>query len=276
MNSKFRYAVVAALAALLPLRAAFAGATMSATLPEQLVQQITMLEQYAQQATQVSNQLQMLYNQALNMKNLSLSAWQSALPELKQLIQLTAKASQISYASQNASYAFQQQYPNSVTANNNMLQQYPQQYEKWNQNTLSNVQSDLQSSNLQAQNFANEQQALQSLEAAAKTSQGRMQVLQAGAQISGLIVNQLQKLRQLQMSEHSAQDAYIAQKIEQKKAANKAAQQFYAMPGGGQSLERALGEQGAQAPSGISAMDLNASGCQPTAGAGCHVTLSKP
>ena len=192
--NKSLIAIALSLAGLAAMPSAHAsGAIAGATLPEQIVQEATMVEQLNNAIQQVQQGFQSLYNQALNLKNLPMQMWPNVSGQLQQLVQLVGQAKGLSYAAQNTASLVQQMY--GVNG-----QSYQANLSQWNDNLTSQIQQALNSYNLQAQNFQTEQQALQQIEDASQSATGRMQVLQAGNQISGMMVNQLQALRQTIMN----------------------------------------------------------------------------
>jgi len=167
------------------------GAIAGATLPEQITQELTLVQQYEKQAEQLMAQFQMVYNQAQNLMSLPVQMWQSAAQPLQQLVQLVGQAKGLSYAAQNTVAAVQQQFgaPNAVLSN------YNASLQTWVGNLDSQIASVLQQYGLSASNFQTIQSALQQIQSASQSASGRMQVLQAGNQIAGLMVNQLQSLQ---------------------------------------------------------------------------------
>ena len=174
------------------------GAIAGATLPEQITQELTMVEQLNNAIQQVQQGFQSLYNQALNLKNLPMQLWPNVSGQLQQLVQLVGQAKGLTYAAQNTAAAVQQQY--GVNG-----QDYMTNLQQWNDNLTSQIQQALDQYGLQAQNFQTEQDALQQVENASQSSAGRMQVLQAGNQISGMMVNQMMKLRQTIMAQNQVE-----------------------------------------------------------------------
>lgn len=191
------------------------GAIAGATLPEQIVQEATMVEQLNNLVTQVQQGFQSLYNQALNLKSLVQNPIPNLDPLLNQLISIAGQASALSYAGQNITQQFQNLYPGWQPG-----QDYGQQYQNWNNTTQTNLQNELVAAGLQAQDFQNETQALNSALQLSQTAQGRLQAIQAGNQISALLVQQMQQLRQLVLNEQQSQVAYQMQKINAEQAAD--------------------------------------------------------
>jgi len=167
------------------------GAIAGATLPEQIVQEATLVEQYAKQAEQLQAQFQMVFNQARNLMNMPMQLWTNATAPLQQLVQLVGNAKGLSYAAANTVSAVQAQFgaPNAVLSN------YNKSLQTWTGNLDSQIANVLQQFNLNAKNFQTTQSALQQIQDASQSASGRMQVLQAGNQIAGLMVNQLQGLQ---------------------------------------------------------------------------------
>ncbi|MGC9217111.1 P-type conjugative transfer protein TrbJ [Acidithiobacillus sp.] len=213
---KQRILSLAILMAMAPAPALAGGiatiAVGGATLPEQLVQEITALESVAKQAQEVQQQIQMVTNQATNLMSLPIQFWQAATGPIAQLIQVANQAQGLSYAAQNIAGTFQQQYGSGTGV---LMPQYGQSLQQWTQNTNSQIAAALQQYGLQSSQFATQQQALQSVESASQSASGRMQVLQAANQIAGLEVNQIQSLQQTIMAGQTPMLNYIAKKNNQ-------------------------------------------------------------
>ena len=194
---------------------AFAGTmTGGATFPEQIVQEATEVQQLAQQAEQVQEQIQMVYQQAMNLKSLPTQMWSSVSGDLNNLVNIAGQAQGLSYASQNIASQFSQTYPAASSIGNN----YNQEMQTWTNDTNSQAQSMLEQYHFQAGQFATQQSALQAIQNASQSSSGRMQALQAGNQIAGMEVNQIQQLQQDVMAGNSAIATYEAQQVNQAQA----------------------------------------------------------
>ncbi len=200
--------------ALTPASALAGTMTGGATFPEQIVQEVTEVQQLAQQAEQVQEQIQMVYQQAMNLKSLPTQMWSSVSGDLNNLVNIAGQAQGLSYASQNIASQFSQTYPQAASIGNN----YGQQMQTWTTDTNGQIQSMLQQNNLQANQFASQQSALQAIQNASQSAGGRMQVLQAGNQIAGMEVNQIQQLQQEIMAGNSAMGSYEAQQVNQQQA----------------------------------------------------------
>lgn len=147
--NKPRIAIAALLAALAVSPAHATGMIAGATFPEQIVQELTLVEQYATQAQQLQAQFQMVFNQARNLMNMPMQLWTNATAPLQQLVQLVGNAKGLSYAAANTVSAVQAQFgaPNAVLSN------YNKSLQTWTENLDRQIAAVLQQFNLNAKNF---------------------------------------------------------------------------------------------------------------------------
>lgn len=202
---------------------AFAGGPASiagATLPEQISQEATLIDSLAKQAESVQQQIQQTMDMARNLASLPQNVLSQISGQVSQLVSIVGQSDSLSYAMQNVDSSFQSQYQDFTPDEN-----YSDQYQQWSQNTNGSIENALNNQGLQASDFASESSALQRVTQLSQSGTGAMQVLQAGNQISGMVVQQLQKMRQLQMSDSDAQLAYIKQQQEVQKQAVQERQQ---------------------------------------------------
>ena len=241
MKKQHNIIFATAIAFALAPASAFAGTlTGGATMPEQIVQEVTAVQQLAQQAQQVQEQIQMVYQQAMNLKSLPTQMWSSVSGDLNNLVNIAGQAQGLSYASQNLASQFSQTYPAASSIGNN----YGQQMQTWTTNTNGQIQSMLAQNHLQANQFASQQSALQAIQNASQSAGGRMQVLQAGNQIAGMEVNQIQQLQQEIMAGNSAMGSYEAQQVNQRQQATNNVNNLYSQ------AAASLGPTPTQMPSG--------------------------
>lgn len=181
------------------------GLIAGATFPQQIISELTRIEQYVTQAEQLNAQYQMVYNQAKNLQNMPIQTWQNASSNLNNLVSLVGNAQGLNYATQNTVASVQAEFgaPNAVLGN------YAASLQKWSGNLNSQIAGVLQQYGLQASNFQTTQAALQQIQNASQSAGGRMQVMQAGNQISGMIVNELQGLQSTMMAGNQATLNYI-------------------------------------------------------------------
>ena len=87
---------------------------------------------------------------------------------------------------------------------------YTQAYTQWATNALGGIQGALQSANLQSTQFQSEDALFSQLQGLSNGSVGHMQALQVGNMIGIQEVQQLEKLRQLQMAQLQGEFDYLA------------------------------------------------------------------
>ena len=180
--------------------------TGGATFPEQIVQEVTAVQQYSQEAMQLQQQLMMVQNQVRNLQSFPDQLWQSTLPTLNNLVNLVGNAQGLNYATQNTVADVQQQYGDPTQS----LSDYQGSLQKWTNNTDSQIAATLQQYGLSHQDFGTTQASLAAIQDASQSATGRMQVLQAGNQISGLMINQLQSLQQDMNAGNQMMANYVA------------------------------------------------------------------
>ncbi len=183
--------LAALLAALTVSPAHATGMIAGATFPEQIVQELTAVEQYATQAQQLQAQFQQVYNQAVNMQTIPAQLWPNISSQLSSLVNLVGNAKGLSYAATNTVSAVQSQFgaPNAVLSN------YNASLQTWTGNLDSQIADVLQQYGMNASTFQTTQSALAAIQAQSNSAGGRKAVMQAGNQIAGLMVNQMQGLQ---------------------------------------------------------------------------------
>ena len=157
-------AVVSALA--IPPSAFATGLIAGATFPEQIVQEITLIDQYVTQAQQLQQQISVLTNSYKNLANLPTQACASASGQLQSLVSLVGNAQGLTYAAQNTAAQVAAQYGQPGSN----LPGYDQQLQNWTGNLNSQIAAVLQHYGLQAQAFQTTQQALQQIQSASQSA----------------------------------------------------------------------------------------------------------
>jgi P-type conjugative transfer protein TrbJ len=209
------------IAGIISSQASASGMIAGATFPEQIVQEATQVEQLNNVVQQVQQGFQSLQNQAMNLKSLNgMNEVQSLGPLLSQLVNVAQQGTNLSYAGQNIAGQFQQTYPGWTQGQN-----YQSQYQNWRNTTNQNLQNELSAAGLQAQDFTNETSALNAAQNLSQTAGGRLQAIQAGTQVTSMVAQQVQQLRQLIMNQQQSQVAYQMQQQQLQDAANQTNQQ---------------------------------------------------
>lgn len=200
------------LASILGGSAAHAGSvagTGGATEITQILNNTELLQQTAQTYQVLQNTIQQVQHSQQQLKNLIAApqmVWGDVQAELQQLTQQIAQGQALGYALGNIDQKFASKYPGFSTQNRN----FQQSSRTWVQTSLDSLSGALRAAGLQANQFANEQAAMASIQNIAAGSPGALQAAQAGVMVAGQQVQQLQKLRQLFMAQMQAQNAYMA------------------------------------------------------------------
>lgn len=163
------------------------------------------LQMVTDEATQITNQLQQIEYQIQSLRDFPNGIWGQIQEDLQQLTRIAKVGQSISYADANLSSEFTHMYPGYEVPTN-----YTQVYTQWATNSLGGIQGALQSANLQSTQFASEDALFSQLQGLSDGSVGHMQALQVGNMIGIQEVQQLEKLRQLQMAQLQGEFDYLA------------------------------------------------------------------
>jgi P-type conjugative transfer protein TrbJ len=167
--------------------------------------ELNTLQATINQATQISNQLRQLAYEVQNLQNIPNGVWGQIRSDLAALTQIAKVGQSISYADQNLSAEFTQMYPGYSVPGD-----YTRAYTQWAQNTLGGIQGALEAAGLQSSQFATEDAVFSQLQALSDGAAGHMQAVQVGNMIAIQEVQQLQKLRQMQMAQVQGEFGYLA------------------------------------------------------------------
>lgn len=177
----------------------------------QILNNVELINQSAQMYQQVQNTLTAVQHSQQQLKNLltaPLQTWGQAQQELSALADLVNKTAALSYAGGNIDQLFKQKFPG--YARSAGTTNFGGQFQSLVQTQLDGLNSALQAAGLQSSQFANERAALQQIQIMSAGSQGSLQALQAGNMVASATVDQLQKLRQLYMTQMQAQNSFMA------------------------------------------------------------------
>lgn len=157
------------------------------------------------QATQISNQLRQIVYQVQSLSNIPNGIWGEIQGDLKALTRIAKVGQSISYADGNLSSEFTHMYPGYEVPTD-----YTKAYTRWATNSLGGMQGALQAANLQSTQFQSEDALFNQLQGLSDGSVGHMQALQVGNMIGVQEVQQLEKLRQLQMAQLQGEFDYLS------------------------------------------------------------------
>jgi P-type conjugative transfer protein TrbJ len=186
--------------------------------------ELTQIANNAELVLMVAKQTETLIEQAKtaqatlqSVQRLGNTDWNLAQSALMQVLDASQQAQGVSYQMQNIDQAFTQAYPTYQAPQN-----YTSAYQGWTDNTMASLKAELRAANIQNNNFASENTAMSYFSSLSDNAVGQTQAIQAGNAISGQLVGQLQKMRQLQMAQMNAQNAFMAHQVNTD-AASKAA-----------------------------------------------------
>ncbi len=201
---------------------------------EEVTQVTKLVDQINNQVTMINNQINMYTDMLMNSGALSAFNWGQAMADIGQLVSVVQKGQAIAYSMSNIDQTFKNRFKGygDFVKGTYGTANFLTDYKSWNQTQQDGILGALMSANLQASQFATEDTTLKSLEAMSQTSQGRMQALQVGNQISMQAVRQTQKLRELVMSQMQMQGNYLAAEAAKDAARQARAEKFFNTPNG--------------------------------------------
>lgn len=218
-----------------PVPALAGGAVAGATEPTQILNQIQLVMSYVEQAQQTVTQLNQYQTMLTNLMRLTPSEllgqasrqlWQDQgmAQAFSNLRNIVVNGQNIAYTMSNMDSQFKNMHPGYGGFGSGT--DFFKAYQMWSDNTLGQVKNAVAMVTTHSENFATEEGMVQELSSASNSAQGQLQAVQAGNQIGVAMVGQMQKLRQLQMAQMQAQNAYIAGQQSRQDANDAALQQF--------------------------------------------------
>ena len=161
-----------------------------ATFPEQVVQEVTAVEQDEQAVMQTEQQINMLANQAINLGTMPLQFWGQLTQPVMQMQEIIGQAQGISASVQDTAAATAQQYGDPTGA----VGYAGGTLAQWTQGFNSQITGVLHEYHLSRRQFATSAATEQTLQAASRSAQGRNQILQASNAMSGVLATELAQL----------------------------------------------------------------------------------
>ncbi len=204
-----------------PLAFAGGAVTGGATLPEQIVQEATEVQQLAKQAQEVEAQIAQYQNMLVNTLDMPASMfnqiWNPLVGSITKLEGIYNQAQALGYAGQNIGAQLAQEYQGAGASIKNLSQNYA----NWNNSTNTVMQDTLQSFGLSAQDFTTEDQSMRTIQQEAATAQGRAQVAGAAVAAANVTTKAIQQLAEITENGERAQIAYEKQQKAQANATGK-------------------------------------------------------
>lgn len=195
------------------------GAIAGATEPTQIMNNIQLVMSYVEQAQQTVTQMNQYQTMLTNLMRLTPSEllgqasrqlWQdqNMAQTFANLRNIVIDGQSMAYTMSNMNSRFKSLNPGYGNFGNGT--DFFRAYQNWSDNTLGQVRNSIGMVTAHSENFASEEGMVQELANASNSAQGQLQAVQAGNAVGVQMIGQMQKLRQLQMAQMQAQNAYIA------------------------------------------------------------------
>ena len=229
-KAAMRKAVLASMVCSMVISTANAGSVAGnggSTEVTQILNNVELVQQSAQmyqQVQQTLQQVQMEQQQLRNLMSAPQQLWGQAQQDLTQLTQLVGQTTAISYAAGNIDQQFRQAFPGYAQSAGST--NYGSQYKALIGKAFDGLNSALQASGMNANQFTNERAAIQQIQGISAGSQGSLQAIQAGNMIASQTIDQLQKLRQLLAAQTQAQSNFLGAQAQMQANQTDAVQTF--------------------------------------------------
>ncbi|GKW49002.1 P-type conjugative transfer protein TrbJ [Halomonas sp. NCCP-2165] len=193
------------------------GGFTGATEPTQLLNNAELIDVAISEAENLAytiRQYEIMYENFLSLPE---HIKQQALSDLQDLADIVATGRAIAYSSGQVDEDYQREYRDfDYYAQNNQgsHEDYAVRYREWSQTNHDSVRGALRAAGLQAAQFSREDSALRAIEQQIESARGERQLLEAGGAIASLQVEQLQKLRQLQMAQIQLQASHVGGQVD--------------------------------------------------------------
>ena len=195
----------------------------------QLASKLTMLKQLSTQAQQLQAQLNQYQNMVTNTKGISNQLWGNALGDLQKVNSLIQQSRALAYSAKNLDTQFAQRYQgykNYVAGRMNSADKYSQ----WSQEGSDNALYALKAAGAQNASLQNENALMAQIQSMAGSASGRMQALQLGNMMASQNIQQIQKLRQLVMTQIQIEANYYQMQQDKADAMQAEHQRFVNAP----------------------------------------------
>ncbi|WP_226034393.1 P-type conjugative transfer protein TrbJ [Aquitalea palustris] len=180
----------------------------------QILNNVELITQTAQQVSQTEQQVKMVQiqlQQALTNPN---TPWSQTVQSLQNLRNAVQKGQAIGYQLSGLEQQFKNTYRGYGQSSGNLLNDFI----RWNNTTRDSIQGALTAAGMTVDQINSESGMIDNLRAMGQSAQGQMQAAQVGNAISIEMVQQMRQLRQLQAAQMQAHNAYLAGDNEQKAA----------------------------------------------------------
>jgi type IV secretion system protein TrbJ len=177
------------------------------------IQQVAnQIAQINNQITQIMNQVRMYTNMIQNTANLPSHIWGNVVTELNALRSTINQGRSLAYNLTNIDTVVSNRFKDYATFKGSPLDRagFDAAYSDWSKTNSDTIGAALKTAGMQESQFASEEATLNALQGQAMSADGQHKALQVANQIAVQQVQQMQKLRQLVMSQMSMQAAFNA------------------------------------------------------------------
>ena len=187
-----------------------------ATEGTQMLNNLQLLVSSQRQISELNTSIQQYRLMQRNAKHLPQAIRSRILQDLGKLAGVVQTGRGISYASARLDEEYRQAYKDYdyYVTQRAPGTRFSDQYGDWSRASHEAIQGALRAANLQGDLFTDEVHSLNRLQNMLMSAAGTMQALQAGSQVSALMVEQTQKLRQLLAAQIQLQAAHTASVID--------------------------------------------------------------
>jgi P-type conjugative transfer protein TrbJ len=159
------------------------------------------------------NQAQEMKNDLQNLKSLVKGKNENILGLLKNLSEVASQGQALSYGINSLEKKYNQSFPGIIKDNN-----YNKDFGIWSAVTYDTLKNAMLAMSLHGKAFSGEDQNLQSLQALSNSSSGNLEAHQTSHRIAIEEVTQLQKLRQLLLTQGSAQNIFMSYQLQKEQS----------------------------------------------------------
>jgi P-type conjugative transfer protein TrbJ len=165
------------------------------------------------QAKELEYQLSVYKNDLKNIAHYPQGVWGDHAAQLKQLADINQRGQALSYNMNRFDAEFEQRFPGYQIPQNDT-----KAYQQRSQSTLATLKNSLSVAGAQNQQMMAETQEMQKVQALSTHAQGHLQAQQAANMYADAQVGQLQKMRQLLMTQMNAQNTFYANQLAQEQS----------------------------------------------------------
>ena len=163
-----------------------------ANLVQNILTQLRAIQSNINEAKQLQRQIEQLQYQIENTKGLTKGDWDVSANSIDRLIDMIEDGDAIAIAGKDFEWQFKEAFPGYEPKKD-----FSAQYDGWTRTRRDTVFNAMKNSRLQVSGIKSENQALARLRAAARSTTGQKQALDASNQIALAHIDQLQQLREL-------------------------------------------------------------------------------